>query len=247
MEDILIEIGLNKKEARAYLYLLDTEQLSASELAKNIEETRTNTYMILESLTEMGLVQENNKTTIKLFSAISPQKLQELISGKQKELQSLNASIKMFMPDLVSKYNLAHNKPGVVHREGMQGLHDSLADMLRSKQEVLLVPSDIVDTDKEVFQVLQRAVEKRCKDGIHTRALWHDTARTYPIIQNWKNLKIDMRFIGNQPFDGEVAIYGDNVVFTVYDPKIITTVLTSPVLAATMKQLFELIWKQSKP
>ena len=59
--DLLTEIGLNKTQAKLYLTLIESGALLPSELADKTEEKRTNSYMVLEQLERLGLVEKVTK------------------------------------------------------------------------------------------------------------------------------------------------------------------------------------------
>src|SRR5688572_27750472 len=54
-EEILTHLGLNPTQAKAYLAIVRHGSLTPPELAKNIGETRTNAYSVLDQLVELGL------------------------------------------------------------------------------------------------------------------------------------------------------------------------------------------------
>lgn len=54
----LLEAGLSESQAKAYVALIQQGQLSPPQLADQVKESRTNSYMILEKLEELGLVKK---------------------------------------------------------------------------------------------------------------------------------------------------------------------------------------------
>ena len=57
----LEEIGLNEKEAKVYIAVLELGEGSASEIAKKSEVNRATTYFTLENLMKIGLVSASNE------------------------------------------------------------------------------------------------------------------------------------------------------------------------------------------
>ncbi len=243
MLEILRQLGLNEKEAQFYLVLIEHEALTTAELAKATKESRTNAYMIIEKLQAMRLV-VGDSSPVKRFTAVSPVQLQRMLMDKQEDLKALNARLRSILPGLNSKYQLAHHKPGVIYRLGLEGLQESFEDMTRTGKEVLFFMSDISAHNEEAFAVVLKSLEDRKKSGIKSRALLHNAGREYSGIAEWPTKRnVNVRFSGDIPYEGEVAIYGDKCVFTVYVPDIIVTTITNPVIASTMRTVFDNLWQ----
>lgn len=246
MLEILKQLGLNEKEAQFYLVLLEHEALTTAELAKATGESRTNAYMIIEKLQAMRLV-ESDSSPVKRYTAVNPVQLQRILAEKQEDLKALNAQLRSILPGLSSKYQLAHHKPGVVYRQGLEGLRESFDDMTRTGKEVIIFNSDVSVQNEEAFAVILKSLKERKKRGIKSRALLHDAGREYPGIAEWpKKRNVNVRFSGDIPYEGEVAIYSDKCAFTVYMPEIIVTTITNPVIADTMRRVFENLWEQAQ-
>jgi hypothetical protein len=126
---------------------------------------------------------------------------------------------------------------------GEQGLLRLLDDMVRSSTEVLLVASDKADVEK--IGGFKDKLLQRKANSVHTRALAedHDRERRRDM---YAERGMELRFLGELPYNGEVVIYENNVVFTVYEPSIITTVVTNEHIAQTMRTMFEGLWRQAE-
>ena len=247
MLPLLQRLGLNEKEARVYLLLIDNPHLTAAEIARLSEESRTNTYMILDRLVDIGVVAVGGEA-VKRFDAMEPTGLQRIIYDKQAELKAAHAELRSVLPALNSKFRLSHHKPGVVYREGLDGLKESFADMTRTGEEVLIFISDLSPENPEALGVILNSLDARKKANIQSRALLHEAGRQYTNISEYvPKRNMHTRFIGETPYEGEVAIYGDKCAFTVYVPTIIVTTITNAVLANTMRTVFENLWQQAKP
>lgn len=248
MEQALFEVGLNEKETAIYLLLVENKPLTAAEISKLSGETRTNTYMLLETLEGLGLVSFDDNQPVRRFVCQPPTKLRDIVIERQQQLKQADAFLRSVLPDLSSKYRLSQHKPGAIYREGLSGLRDVLEDMVKSREEILLIPSNTAHTHKEAFVMLQKATAKRKASGIPTRALMHEEGRQWPIMKVWPKQGVNTRFLGDQPYDGEVVLYGETCVFIEYTPDIIiTTTLINKTIATTMKRLFEQLWLVARP
>jgi sugar-specific transcriptional regulator TrmB len=242
MEEALMQLGLNQKEAKLYLYLLQNGSQTALQAAKGLDEKRTNTYMLLDSLTEKGIVSANNDGGARHFAAGDPNSLKSLLEAEQQRQARASAALRVALPQLRSLYTLANNKPGVIHLAGIEGYLAMLDDSHRSTTDILVMASDEAPTDPETFELLKGRLYARKDAGIATRALFHHNGKEEQMLHDFRDRGTDLRFMGTRPFNGEVAIYEDNVVFTVYKPSLVTTIVTNSRIADTMRYMFDELW-----
>ncbi len=246
MEKLLAAVGLSKKESSIYLVLLENGMSTASNIASLISESRTNTYMLIESLISKRMILQDD-SKVKKFNAADPRKIQSIMDAKQRELQDLSIQLQNRLPELSSKFSLANHRPGVAHRQGIEGFKESLLDMERCADEVLIIPSHITDDNREAYVMLQKALARRRAKGISSRSVLHEAGRQYNDIEAWPKKGIEVRFLGEKFYEGEVVIYADKCAFTVYAPTIIVTTITNKVIADTMRTVFENLWGSAKP
>jgi sugar-specific transcriptional regulator TrmB len=79
----LSQFGLNEKEARVYFYLLNNGGKTVTELTEYFKGYRVNTYRILESLTDKGLL-ETSMTKPRIFAALPLHLALHLILQRQR-------------------------------------------------------------------------------------------------------------------------------------------------------------------
>jgi len=244
MDEVLLEIGLSEKEAQLYLALLAKPRQSAQQLAVSCDIRRTNVYHILDTLLMDGLVVSDD-SPVRQFSASDPRILKELLQRKQTQLKQASSSLATTMPQFISQYSLALDKPGVFHMAGNEGFEQLLRDMVRSKTEILLVASDYVPQDPDMLSRLRELQLARLQAGVHTRALFHGASSSNRLREEFGKRGIETRLIGETPFSGEVAIYEDNVAFTTYSPSLVVTIITNAHIATTLRLMFEQLWEKA--
>jgi transposase-like protein len=245
MEEILQKIGLADNEAKLYLYLLKNPNKTAQQLAKETGIQRTNIYRLLDRLIEYQLISSDD-SPVKTFVASAPQNLQVILNNKQTELKQVSASLSALMPVFRAQHSLSLDKPGVLHMANKNGLELLLKDMAHSRTEILLFASDDVPLDQETLASFRQLIYQRKKNGILTRALFHNGNRNEEIINNFSEMGIFVRFLGSVPFRSDIAIYENNIAFTVYEPSLNVTVITNVHIAGVMRLLFEQLWDSSE-
>lgn len=246
MNELFIQLGLHEKEARLYQFLLEQTAMTAASIAKHIDESRTNTYMILERLEQNGLVESDDSKAVRRYLAADPQVLRRLLVAQQSNLKQANTALNQALPKLQSLYNLGQLKPGVVYLEGLDGLKTLLDDVARSGEEVLIIPSEHSPNVPEAWKVLQEGVNKRAKLGVKTRIIFPEGARENLEFDRLKGQEYNIRFWGGRDYPGELVVYGDKCVFTTYHPQVINTILTDAVISQTLRMLFEDLWDRAK-
>lgn len=242
MEDALLKLGLSSKEIQLYDFILGRPGMTAAELAKASGEKRTNVYALLDSLSQKGIILSEDNAPVKQFRAAEPSALRQLIDRQKDELRQADIALQNVLPRIKSQYSLSNNKPGVIHMGGMDGLLRLLDDMILSKTEVLLIASDLADV--EVLRGFKDRLVERHARGVQTRAIAHDYNRSAR-KSIYAERGMELRFLGELPYTGEVVLYEDNVAFTVYEPSIVTTVITNKAIAETTRRMFESMWQQS--
>ena len=246
MKETLHKLGLNQKEAGMYQLLLGNPNLTASQISQRSDESRTNTYMVLDSLKSSGLVEENTTQPVKRYNAADPQNLKKLLQVKQQELRQTQASLNTLLPQLESSYNLAQHKPGVAHLEGLDGFRSLLDDMANAQDEtVWLWASAKSYRGTSMRPILDRGIQKRRARGIKTNAIYPEQGRQWGVSESAEAQNFEVRFWGNQPTIAEIVLYDNKVAFTVYEPAMVVTIVTNDILASTFQAMFQQIWQQA--
>lgn len=84
-ENLLINLGLNPTQAKAYLALVRHGSLTPPELAKRTGETRTNAYTILDKLVELGLAKKEDYKKKLRYRVENPVALEKLVKQHRDE------------------------------------------------------------------------------------------------------------------------------------------------------------------
>jgi len=246
MNDVLAELGLQEKEINLYKLLLKKDLLTAAEIAKELEESRTNTYMLLDDLVAIGLVIEDEIQPVKRFGAADPKVIDGLLATKQRAIAAQRQGFQLELDDLRSQYRLARNQPGVVSGEGLASFDASLQACMQAKTPILIFGSDDAPQNPEAYGLLKKRLYERKRQGVETKILFHIDNGREGVAAKFKNRGHEARFIGDKPFTGEVVIYDYTVLFTTYMPVLVNTTITDPRLADTMRTVFSLLWKNAE-
>lgn len=241
---MLVSLGLNDAQAKAYLTLTQYGSLTPPELAVKIKESRSNTYKVLDKLAELRLVHKVDAAKKLVYRASNPSSL-EALSKKQRDLAlAREDQVRQAMPKLLTFFYTYSEQPGVRFFTGSEGIKHIFNDMLRTRQDIYLVrsPADVSFYDEHYFERFRR---QRAKLGIKTYAITPDLANANhnPVIDE-ANL-FQRTWIGKEDYTSSVEwnAYGNKLAIISYGEEAIGMIIDSPQIAASFKQLFELTHK----
>jgi sugar-specific transcriptional regulator TrmB len=251
---ILVEAGLTDAEANAYTFLAQNSPIAPPRLAELINESRTNTYKLLESLEELGLAQKDESDKKIKYWAKNPNALLEHVN-KEKEQADLKAKkLQSSLPSLVNDFLKYNEQPGVRFYQGKTGIKEIFEDQLRcTNGEVYYFRSlnDVIDFDEEeLHKIRNKFVEK----NIHRYGITQDhkskehllpQKERIPIAESDKAMKLHRTWIKEEDYTAPVewASYGDKVSIISFGEEIIGTVIESKQIAESFRQIFKLLEK----
>lgn len=241
--DVLKKAGLTESQAKGYLALVENGDLTPNELAKITEETRTNAYAIVDKLINLGLASKtkNSKTII---SAENPTKIRAMINSQQLLLKETNEQLGGILPSLLSKFRLKSDQPGVMNLEGAESLNLVYDEIISTKQDVLIFPSQYDNNDPKISKIIEEQIARQHKAGIKSFALIRE--QVYEKIKENQDDFLQIKKIGpNICFDAQIMIFGNIIVMTVFNHGILNTIITSPDIASTMREIFYALWNNA--
>lgn len=238
----MLDLGLTKSQAKAYLCLVQFGPSYPPGLAKKISESRTNTYKVLDKLVELGLARKKESLKKMLYTAGHPSALETLAKKHREEVLSQEHKINTSMPTLLNFFYTYSEQPGVRFFQGKDGIKNIFDDMLRTRQNIYLVrsPADIEFYDEKFFSEFKA---KRAKLGIKTYALTPDISSANHDEQIDKTNLFFRSWIGKDDYTGSVEwnMYGNKLAIISYGEEAIGMIIESPLIAESFRQLFELL------
>lgn len=235
----LLDAGLSESQAKAYIALIQQGQLTPPQLASHIKESRTNSYMILERLEELGLVKKNELQKKLVYEPENPVALERLIEQRRNEILQTEKELKNSLPTLLNYFYTYQNKPGVKFFEGKDGIYKMYQDQLRVKKDVYFIRSegDINLLGDKLYKI----IEKRHELGIKIHGIEEGTEKLMKYSrENDEHLGREMTFFPLGAYTEPVNIYtyGDKTAIISFDKETIGILIESPQIAAAMRQLF---------
>lgn len=242
--EILKKAGLTDSQAKGYMALIDNGPLSPTDIAKLTNETRTNAYAIADKLVSLGLAKRKNSTNFTI-EAENPTRLKALLQSKQVQLKKASDELGGILPDILSKYKLTSDLPGVLSVEGVDSLELIYDEIIQTNQDVLVMARPYDRSDPEISEMIDKQIERKRQAGIKTLALVRP--ESYDQLNKQADKLFEVKKLPAEvTFDSEIIICGNTVVSTVYNHGIVSSIIVSPETASTLRSMFYLVWNSLK-
>jgi len=242
---LLKKFGLNEKEIKVYLALLEYGPLSVRKLAQISGVNRGTTYDILKALKDLSLVSYYHKETKQIFVAEDPKNLVNALEEKEQILLEVKKDIQGILPSLQSVYKKSGGKPVVKFYEGLKAMKTVLQDVLdvteKSKEKTYYIFSSL-NIRPYLHQAWPNFTKERVKRGIHVHAiaLGHGgTKAPLAIRKSLTNQEGSPTYF--LMYEGKVAMISVNK-----DHELMGLIVEDEAMFESQLQIFKYLWKTLK-
>lgn len=235
----LQSVGLDIKEATAYLALLELGESAMGQLVKKSGLKRTTLYDTIESLKRRGLVSVSKKNKKIVYVAENPRKIIERLEEKR-------ISAEKMLPELLSITNVLQKKPRIRYFEGIDGIKEVYKDTLRFPDQKL----QAWVSEEMVYEFDQKFLDDYYTPRRLEKKIWAEViAPDLPGIREYKGLDqaslrvtklIDPKEF---PLDVEISLYStDHIGIMSFQDKLGLIIESEPI-ARTLKSIFAAQWE----
>lgn len=235
--EILTNIGLTKNESKIYISLIKLKIASVSELSRESNVPRVNTYDVLESLKSKGLVGTIIKANKKYFEPANPHVLNELLEKRKKEILETETSIEK----IKNIFELNDTPQEVRIFKGKLGIKTILKEALNSKSEILNFGSSGMFPSyyPEYFDLWE---SQRIKKKIKMRIIASKSMKHKVNLKKLQLIKfLDIEF-KNQT---STFIYDDNIAIFIWSNNPLAISIKDFTFSNSNKNYFEYLWEKS--
>jgi sugar-specific transcriptional regulator TrmB len=240
--EIFEQIGLSPNEAKIYETLLSTKEIGVAEISLKANVHRRNVYDALNRLIEKGLVFRIFQKGENQFRAVTPDKLQEMLEVKQRQLSGI-------LPSLQKMYTSEPLKEAAFIYKGKEGYKNYLRDMTRVAEDTYFLGAKGLWftpwVEKQYLEDYQKAMKAKGKKYFTL----YDSRVKEKLPQALKNVGGDYKILPKKySTPGVTDIFGDYVVtFSSVDignfgEDGTIFVMINPQLAETYRTWFKFIW-----
>lgn len=236
----LKKIGLNEKEARIYLALLQLNKATAYAVALRSGLKKTTVYTILDELVSKGFalkMPSDQKTT---YFAKSPEECFAEARAKINEAQDS-------LPKLMALRKENEEDPGVSYYEGIDQIKEVYKSLLNETSNGEC--SGFYGHLKEVPEILKKFTKDLDEDylaqNIKRRVVIADTDSTKEYIKNASKIDVQIKSLPKEIYDSNISIevFGNKtIIFSHRNLK--ATLIENSDVSKVIKQLFEITWNK---
>jgi sugar-specific transcriptional regulator TrmB len=236
---LLRRIGLEDREIEVYLALLALKVAPASRIAKEAKQERSNTYLILKTLTEKGLISEVERGKVMHFVAEDPNRLLGYVQDKEKEFKSLHMLLEGALPVLRGVTKPLTGKPRVTLATGLEAMKQVYRDLLRQEFVAAFNLQNVYDTFGETIAdaLFGNSVQ------LHGREFVVDNPAGRRYLKGQACETLESRLLPKGvAFEGDILIFNDTIAMFAYDDEKTVVRIENKNLSALLKAWFEMIW-----
>jgi sugar-specific transcriptional regulator TrmB len=241
MIQTLLNLGLNEKEARTYITLLELGSSSAYKVSQKSGIKKPTTYVVLEELRKKGMVLKTPGKTKTLYKAQNPEELFE-------KIESTLTRSKRILPRLVALSN-QEKEVKTYHYEGLEGMRQifhynfHLPSMNNSEFVGFYAKAENVAPDYlDLFHEWNKDSQEK---NISFRIIAPDNKSLKQFRALDKESNREVRVISEDIYSSEVSFDTNGEFVRIVDiPKQQGVILENPRIAKALKEIFEMVWSK---
>lgn len=239
IQDTLQSFGLEEKEKKIYLALLELGDSTVLQVSRKSGVKRPTAYLVLRSLEEKGFISRvlQDKKTV-----YSPQHPQKLITEAELRLKELRETVPQ-LETLMQK----EGKPRVTIYEGKIQLDRAYDEAFLVKGEILFISNSKVSLElfAKSFNKLQYKI---FSPEFRFREIVDESQESRAYAQKVSGPYREIRFIPKEllPFETDIGIFGNNALITSVKKEYFTIRIESEEIAQAFRTIFELMWRATK-
>jgi len=246
LTNVLTTLGLKPADIVTYEALLQVSPASIRNIANHAGINRGSAYEALKRLVTHGLVSVKQRGQRDYYTAESPEKINDLIRDKRRDLLTASESAKVVIPHLLTKHAPPKGRPAVRYYEDDEGVATVLKDVLQTCR-TLKDRRYCVYSSQRIRQYLYRKfpqfTNRRIAEGISVQVIAEGEASDHAALSERKWLSSEKHDVEISSY---VLIYGNKVaLISIADDLTPYAVVVEDGGAASMHRLtFEQLWER---
>ena len=231
----LRKLGLDKREAQAYLTLLGTSDLTAAQIAQQLKISRPTAYRVLKTLEKKELVSSLEKNSRTVFLASSPDRFLRILKVRRRQVEEQEREFLRIISILHSKHHLLSNENEikVYSKEEQKLILDDLSFTHTPEIKVIFAGTNLAEIKK--LEKIYKQIRKR-KSSIKIKEIF---TKKMPA----SSLKYVERKTVSQlpPIPSRVLVISDKVLLL---GKNTSLLIEKTKLKQWFELLFEIAWEK---
>lgn len=240
--------GLSPTEAKCYAALLEKPEWKPSDLAKSVNETRTNCYKILDNLVQLNLAERFDKDKKLHYRAANPMRLLELARERRQQLELSEKELELQAHSLVQEYVKTHDQPGVRYFMGKANIEQIFTEIANATDEVVFIHTK-AGIDFYNFDVMHNLRMLAVDKQVQRRALTPDVENaTQDFNRTDPQVYLQRTWYDKTDYTAPVewGAFDDKLYIISYGAEALGMIIQSAQIAAAFKQLFAMLERDQK-
>ncbi len=247
--EALISLGLNEKEAKAYLALLPLAKATAYTIAMRSGLKKPTAHVVLDNLVSKGFALKIPYKRKHCFMAKSPRECLSLIKEKI-------ATAEEMLPELLAIQKTNEEKASVSYYEGLDGIKEMYSQLIKvmknkPEEERSLVAffAHQKDTPDFLQKYWLKSNEELKANKIKRKAIttFSKSIQKYLEEETMKKFNLEMKALSEKDYSSNISVeIYDNFTQIISHRYIQGILIENRDISNVMKQIFYLVWNSAE-
>lgn len=239
-ESLVNTAGFPPKEAKIYLALLENGSLIIKKLSDKTGIKRTTLYPLIEKMTSNGIVGIEIRKRRKYYFIKNLEILLTKIREQKNFIEALIPQIQILLDDRLAEGRIQVYDTILKLRKTLEELNF----LDPQKDEILTIEGDIKETYKIGFDFWKELLSQKKKLGIKSRTIIPSDDQQDFIIRDHKIKIRTSKHLNNF----KIMLYlFQNKVLIIIPGQPLCIVIENKKIKESIAEIFEILWKRSKP
>ncbi len=243
----LSALGLDEKEAEAYVTLLELGPSPVSALAHKTGLNRSSLYVVIDRLQKHGLVGIAADKGIRRYAAVPPERLERAAKERLEKAVLTRQAIETLLPEIRSLAKQERHRPRMLVLQGREGLRRAFEESLNNSERVMRVFSHASKIGKSLPDYLPTYVRERFKRGIAMYGIHPADEGGMEYVRHVPRGIDELIYLPEDKFKfpSDFAIFGNKIAFMSHEQQA-AVAIESKGIADVMKTLYDLARKEAE-
>lgn len=233
MIEELKSLGLNEEEIKVYLLLLNKGPLQVTQIANELSMARSTIYRVVTSLHDKGLVSKRIEEGLKIYQALEPNKLPEILLSKLEEIKGV-------IPELNRIYAKPIERTEVEVFRGKDGIKAIMNDIIREGKPYTCI-GNIEKFFHEIDIFTRRWIKEVEKKRIPGRLI-SSKKQKFEIAKTERCKYLPDDFFA----ESATVTYGNKTAFFIWSKPLYVVLMDDKDVTKSNLKTFDFLWKRAK-
>lgn len=234
----LQSLGLNKAEVSIYMYVLEHGAVTPPQIARGTGIARTNTYHVLRSLEALQLIQPVSLGKRQAYIPKDPAAFYEAIEKKKRVIDEI-------LPELRGLHAAQTHKPKIQYYDGDEEIKHAYWSSLDAPEVYAIGSTHSLEQAFPKLYTEYVSELKRRNIVFHDIVTDSSRVNAAPYMAGIMKGLYEVRYLPKKHKDipTDMLIWNDCVAHITLEKPYFATVITSRLIAETMKTVFSTVWE----